>query len=463
MSPREVAFLSITELSAMLRDRKLSSAEVTRCLLDRIRQLDPILHSYITVLEDSALAQALQADQEIESGRWRGPLHGVPVAVKDLCQTKGSLTTGASKVLRKWRPDSSATVVTRLEDAGAVMLGKLNQTEFAGGWYHPEFKVPVNPWNASVWAGASSSGSGVATAAGLCFGSIGSDTGGSIRAPSAACGVVGIKPTWGRVSRHGVLPLAETLDHVGPMTRTVNDAALMLAAIAGHDPLDATSLRAPVDDCAGAVGKSVEGIRIGVDEKFIARAVPEVSNAVMEATRTLERLGARIARIALPEFDSIVTAAIKILACEAFAAHSKTYPAQSADYGPGFRSMLELGGSLRGVDYARAQVMREQFGNRFQAFFDEVDVIVCPSLPLIAIPAGGGPPDAKRMLAGNPLMPFMSPFNMSRNPTLSLPCGAGAPPPSLQLIARRLGEGTLIQVGGAYEAATDWHLQHPPV
>ncbi len=447
----------------MLRDRKLSSIEVTRFLLERIRQLDARIHSYITVLEESALARAAQADREIEAGRWRGPLHGVPIAVKDLCQTKGELTTAASKVLREWRPDSSATVVTRLEDAGAVLLGKLNQTEFAGGWYHPDFPVPMNPWNASIWAGASSSGSGVATAAGLCFGSLGSDTGGSIRAPSAACGVVGIKPTWGRVSRHGVVALAETLDHIGPMTRTVGDAALMLAAIAGHDHNDDTSLRAAVDDYTAAIGKGLAGVRIGVDEKFIGRAAPAVSSAVLDATRTLEQHGARIVKITLPDFDSIVTSAIKILACEALAAHSKTYPGQSADYGPGFRSMLELGDSLRGLDYARAQIVREEVGNSFQAFFDDIDVIAMPSLPLIAIPAGGGPPDAKRMLASNPLMPFMSPFNMSRNPTLSMPCGAGAPPPSLQLIARRLGEATLVQVGAAYEAATDWHRQHPAI
>ncbi|HUA36014.1 MAG TPA: amidase [Candidatus Binataceae bacterium] len=463
MDTEQICFLSIADLGAMLRARKISSSEVTRSLLDRIRQLDWRLHSYITVLEESALAHAAQADREIEAGRWRGPLHGVPVSVKDLCQTRGALTTAASKVLREWRPDSSATVVTRLEAAGAVMLGKLNQTEFAGGWYHPEFPVPINPWNPAIWPGASSSGSGVATAAGLCFASIGTDTGGSIRAPSAACGVVGIKPTWGRVSRHGVVPLAESLDHVGPMARTVGDAALMLAAIAGYDPLDDTSLRAPVNDYSAMIGKGIEGIRIGVDEKFIARAAPEVGNAVIAATRMLEQCGARIVTIMLPDFDPIVTAGIKILACEAVAAHSKTYPAQSADYGPGFRSMLEVGESLRGADYANAQLVREQFGNRFQAFFEDVDVIACPSLPRIAIPAGGGPPDAKRLLEGNPLMRFMSPFNMSRNPTLSMPCGAGAPPPSLQLIARRLGEATLIQAGAVYEAATEWHRLHPSI
>src|ERR1700730_17451420 len=276
MDSKAICFLSLHELSAQLRDRKLSSAEVTRCVLDRIKQTNPKLRAYITVLEDSALSQASQADKEIEAGRWRGPLHGVPVAVKDLCQTKGVLTTCASRVLRDWRPDASAAVVERLEAAGAVILGKLNLTEFAVAWYHPEMPTPLNPWGADLWPGASSSGSGVATAAGLCFASIGTDTGGSIRFPSAACGIVGLKPTWGRVSRHGVFALGESLDHIGPMTRTVADAALMLGVIAGRDNADDTSLAAPLEDYSAALDRGVKGIRIGVDERYIsAQASPE--------------------------------------------------------------------------------------------------------------------------------------------------------------------------------------------
>src|SRR3984893_10655568 len=206
MDSKAICFLSLHELSAQLRDRKLSSAEVTRCVLDRIKQTNPKLRAYITVLEDSALGQAAQADKEIAAGKWRGPLHGVPVAVKDLCWTKGVPTTCASKVLRDWRPDSNATVVDRFEVAGAVLLGKLHMTEFAMAWYHPEIPGPQNPWNPALWPGASSSGSGAATAAGLCYASIGSDTGGSIRFPSAANGVVGLKPTWGRGGRDGGVP-----------------------------------------------------------------------------------------------------------------------------------------------------------------------------------------------------------------------------------------------------------------
>src|SRR5229473_555505 len=284
MDSKTICFLSLHELSAQLRDRKLSSVEVTRCVLDRISQTNPKLRAYITVPEDSALAQAAQADKEIKAGRWRGPLHGVPIAVKDLCWTKGVPTTCASKVLRDWRPDSNATVVDRFEAAGAVLLGKLHLTEFAMAWYHPEIPAPLNPWDSSLWPGASSSGSGAATAAGLCYASIGTDTGGSIRFPSAANGVVGLKPTWGRVSRHGVFPLGESLDHIGPMTRSVADAALVLGVIAGQDP-------------AAAAAHGVKGIRIGLDERYIdGGAAPDVTASVLDAVRTLERLGARVVK-----------------------------------------------------------------------------------------------------------------------------------------------------------------------
>jgi amidase len=270
MEPSELCFLPLTELSRRIRDRTVSPVEAARAVLDRIRSFDSSLHAYLTVLEERAISRAAEAEREIRAGRWRGPLHGVPVAVKDLCETAGIATSCASRVLRGWIPEHSATVVERLEAAGAVLLGKLNLTEFAVAWYHPELPVPQNPWDPSLWPGASSSGSGVATAAGLCFGSLGTDTGGSIRFPSAACGIVGLKPTYGRVSRRGVFPLGESLDHIGPMTRTVADAAAMLAVIAGHDPADPTSRREPVEDYGAALERGVAGVRIGLDERFIA-------------------------------------------------------------------------------------------------------------------------------------------------------------------------------------------------
>ena len=466
MESEALCYLSVEELSRQLHSGKLSSVEVTRSILDRIHRMNPRLHAYLTVLDESALQSAAQADAEIRAGKWRGPLHGVPIAVKDLCQTKGVLTTCASRVLRNWRPDSNAAVVERLAAAGAVMLGKLNLTEFAVAWYHPEIPVPLNPWDPSLWPGASSSGSGVATAAGLCFASIGTDTGGSIRFPSAACGIVGLKPTWGRVSRYGVFPLGESLDHIGPITRTVADAAFMLGAIAGLDPADATSLAVPVDDYAGALAGGVKNIRIGVDEKYITQvAAPEVSAAVSEAVRVLERMGAKISKVTLPDVEPGIAVWTTLCAADAAAAHEATFPSKASDYGPGFRSFLEIGASIRGQDYAKAHIIREGFANRFQDLFEQVDIVACPSMPFVSLPATGMPQDARALTGSNSLLHFTAPFNLSRNPTLSQPCGqsASGPPPSLQLVGRRLGEATLLQVGAAYERATEWHKQRPSI
>jgi amidase len=465
IAAQTLCFLSLSELSAMIGRREVTSVEATRTVLDRIHKLNPTLRAYLTILDDSAMRQAEAADKEVTAGKWRGPLHGVPVAVKDLCWTKGVLTTCASKVLRDWRPDSNATVVDRFEAAGAVLLGKLHLTEFAMAWYHPEIPGPQNPWNPALWPGASSSGSGAATAAGLCYAAIGTDTGGSIRFPSAANGIVGLKPTWGRVSRHGVFPLGESLDHIGPMTRSVADAALVLSVIAGRDERDDTSLNAPLDDYAAAINAGANGIRVGVDEKYIARASDDVATTVINAIRDIERIGARILNVKLPEVEPCLSAWTTLCASEAAAGHAATYPSRASDYGPGFRSFLELGASLRGQDYAKAHMVRERFANRFQQLFDQVDVIACPSMLSATLPNDAIPGDARSFKEPNPLLAFTAPFNMSRNPTLSIPAGPshGAPPPSLQLVGRMLGEAILIRTGAAYERATEWHTQRPPV
>jgi amidase len=465
MDAEALCYLTLDELRGQLRERKITSEEATRTVLARIHQANPQLRAYLTVMEEAAMRSATQADAEIGAGRWRGPLHGVPVAVKDLCQTKGVPTTCASKVLRDWRPDTNATLVDRFEAAGAVMLGKLHMTEFAVGWYHPEIPGPLNPWSAELWAGASSSGSGVATAAGLCFASIGSDTGGSIRLPSAANGVVGLKPTWGRVSRHGVFPLGASLDHMGPMTRSVVDAAHVLSVIAGYDPADDTSLRAPVEDYAAACDRGVKGLTIGLDEKYLSAASNEVGAAVIEAVRTLERAGAKVAKVAMPDYEAAMSGWMTLCTAETAAAHEATYPAKAAEYGPGFRSFVQYGTTIRGQDYAKAHIVREGFANRFQALFEAIDLFACASLPEASVPATAMPDDVSALLGPNPLLHFTALFNLSRNPTLSMPCGksgVGAPP-SLQLVGPLLGEATLVQAGAAFERATPWHEQRPPV
>ena len=306
---KELPFKSLLEVATLLQNRDISSVELTQSLLKRIESLDGWQRSYATVMADQALAAAEQADHELKENKYRGPLHGVPIAVKDLCFTKGVRTMRAAAVLADYIPNEDATVVTRLAKTGAVLLGKLNLTEGAMGGYNPHFEAPLNPWNPGVWSGASSSGSGVATAAGLAYGTLGSDTGGSIRFPAACCGVVGMKPTWGRVSRYGVLALAESMDHVGPLTRRSADAAVMLQAIAGHDPKDPTSLPVPVPDMVKHLNDGMKGVRIGFDEQGIRQHTDaELAEAVTSGVRVLEQLGAEVIEIQMPDLDEFLSA-----------------------------------------------------------------------------------------------------------------------------------------------------------
>lgn len=460
----DVGWLPLAELAARLRDRSLSSVEVTRALLERIDSLDGDLHSFVTVLPDAALEQARRAEEEIARGEHRGPLHGVPIALKDLFFTRGVRTTCASKILADFVPDEDATVVERLAAAGAVLLGKLNMTEFALSGYHPDLPVPVNPWAADRWPGVSSSGSGVATAAGLCFGSLGTDTGGSIRFPAASCGVVGLKPTYGRVSRHGVFPLAASLDHVGPFARRVADAGVMLGAIAGFDPRDPTSLRAPVPDFERAAEGGVSGLRVGVDERYCREGVePELADAVLDAARKLGELGAELREVRIPSVEEAAARWWVLCASEAAAAHRRTFPERRDEYGPDFRRLLERGSALRGSDYAEAHAVRLAFRTRLRDLFDEVDLLVCPAMP--------APPPTLEELASREseadtgaLMRFTAPFDLSGSPALTLPCGVSAEglPLAVQLVGPDLTEDRLCRAGAAYEQSTDWHRRTPP-
>ena len=466
-------YSTIVEIAPLIRSRRLSPVELTRSVLDRIDRLDSGLHSYATVLGEQALAAAERAAAEIASGSYRGPLHGVPVAVKDLCFTRGVRTMGGTQVLADHVPEFDATVVTRLSAAGAVLLGKLNLTEGAMGGYHPAFPVPCNPWDAGRWAGASSSGSAVATAAGLCYASLGSDTGGSIRFPAACNGTVGLKPTWGRVSRYGVLALAESLDHVGPLTRSSADAGIMLQAIAGPDPNDPTALPAPVPDMLERPDRSIErieGVRIGFDERYAVRDVEaQVAAAVVAAVEMLEGLGAHIVEVRLPdidEFDEYVAAWAVLCTAEAVAAHGGTYPSRRDEYGPWFRGWLDLGAQVSGADYARANNARAACTGHLRRAFEQIDVLACPAMPDLPFPVT---PEGQR--SSSPvvdetsyrLQRFTVPFDCNGAPTLTLPCGKSSEglPLSLQLAGKPLGEPLLCRLGAAYEAATEWHNLHP--
>jgi len=461
MSDTDLVFLSLSAVADLIRTKAASPVEVTRALLGRIDAVDPRLHGYVTVLHDRALEQARAAADEIAHGRYRGPLHGVPIAIKDLCATKGIRTTCASQIFADAVPDHDATVVAQLNAAGAVTLGKLNLTEFAYCGYHPARPAPVNPWDLRRWPGLSSSGSGAATAAGLCFASLGTDTGGSIRFPSAACGVVGLKPTYGRVSRFGVFPLADSFDHVGPITRSVTDAALVLGVIAGADAKDATSLSEPVPDYARALRLGVEGVRIGLDEAHCSVGVdPEVTGAILAAARLFAELGARMHPIRIPDALDAIEAYLPIFVAEAAVHHAQTYPARATEYGAAFRELLELGAQLRGVDHARAGVKRTEVSRHYADLFREVDLLLCPTLASAAPRVRDRSNEIDLVQAS---VHFTVPHDVTGNPTLSLPCGFNAAglPLSLQLVGRHLDEALLCRAGYAYEQATPWHTRHP--
>src|SRR5882762_616962 len=318
--PTDLHYLSLAEVAQRLKARKISSVETTQAILDRIARLDPKLKSYATLTPERALSDAAVRDAESTAGKSRGPLHGVPIAVKDLCNTAGIPTAAGMAIHRANVPVKDATVVTRLKAAGAVILGKLQMTEGAFGTHHPSIPPPINPWNAAYWSGASSSGSGVATAAGLCFASLGSDTGGSIRFPSTVSGLSGLKPTWGRVSRAGVFALAESLDHVGPMCRSALDSALVLNVIAGADPDDPTASPYAVPDYAAGIGAGVKGRRLGVPTNLLGMDA-DSRRTIDGAASTLQRQGATLVDITLPELDEAALKWVSLCGLEAALAH----------------------------------------------------------------------------------------------------------------------------------------------
>ncbi|HEU0021286.1 MAG TPA: amidase [Dehalococcoidia bacterium] len=467
MSEIPLHFKTITEIAALIEARELSPVEITEMTLRRIQEQDPRFKSYATIMSEEAMASAQAAEGAIADGDYRGPLHGVPVAVKDLCFTRGVATMGATRVLKDHVPAFDCTVVQKLKAAGAIILGKLNLTEGAMAGYHPDFPVPVNPWGADLWSGASSSGSGVATAAGLCYGSLGSDTGGSIRFPSAACGIVGMKPTWGRVSRYGVLALAESLDHVGPMTRRAADAGIMLQAIAGLDPNDPTSLPAPVPNMLEGIGRGVRSVRFGVDEEYISgNTDPQVVESVLAGIKVLEGLGGVIVPIKMPDTSGYLEAWATLCAAEAVTAHEATYPSRRDDYGPWFQGWLDMGAEVTGAQYARANNVRLACRGLLHNVFEDVDVIGCPTMTTPAFPVSLEEMYGATFLHDFPDWGrFTVPFDFSGAPTISLPCGqthAGIPL-SIQFVGKHLSEPMLCRVGHTFEQNTSWHGRRPDI
>ncbi len=458
-------FASITELADAYRARTLSPVEVTQLMLDRIARHDPRLHSYLTPTPEIALAQARQAEQEMGRGEWRGPMHGVPIGIKDLCNTAGVRTTWGTTILAGNVPLENATVVRKLFDAGAVMLGKLHMTEGAYSVHHPALAPPVNPWHADHWAGASSSGSGVATAAGLCYGAIGTDTGGSIRFPAGANGITGLKPTWGRVSRQGVLALADSLDHLGPMTRSAADAGAMLGAMAGVDALDPTTLEEPVPDYLNGIDAGIRGLRVGFDPAYIDGVCDaDTSQVIDEVRKVLSDLGASVVPVAMPATTtSMYVDWATLCAVETAIAHQATYPARAAEYGPVLAGLIDLGLHVGGVELMKIEHSRLLFKGSLRKLFDTVDLLLVPVHPF-GNPSAAQLDDIFKTPNGiDDVLRYTAPFDMSGSPTITLPGGfiAAGLPIGFQLVGRHLDEAVLVRAAHAYQQVTDWHRRHP--
>jgi aspartyl-tRNA(Asn)/glutamyl-tRNA(Gln) amidotransferase subunit A len=466
----DLFFTSMTELARMIATKAVSPVEVVRAHLDRIAALDPGLRAYITVCADAALQAARAAETALMSGGAVGPLHGVPYALKDLYDTAGLRTTGGSRILADRVPGKDATVTQRLVRAGAILLGKLNMVEFAYGpeGLNPHYGHARNPWDSGVhrMAGGSSSGSGVAVAAGLAPGSLGSDTGGSIRIPASLCGITGLKPTYGRVSRAGVLPLAWSMDHVGPMTRTAADCALMLGAMAGYDPADASTSVLPVPDYSAALTGDLKGLRVGLLRGFFLEgATPEVRAAVEAAVATLARAGAVVDELSLEHMGLVPAASTAIVAAEALAYHAEFLRTRPAEYDPDVARRLRLSAFVGGAHYVRAQQVRGLVRDAVDAALARRDVLLAPSTPIVA-PAlderqttlGDGPSDVR-----GALLRFTRPFNLSGHPACALPCGftAGGLPIGMQLVGRPFDEATVLRAADGFQRLTDFHARRP--
>jgi aspartyl-tRNA(Asn)/glutamyl-tRNA(Gln) amidotransferase subunit A len=453
--------LSLGEASALVRAKKVSPVELTEACLARIERLDAKLNAFITVTAESALEQARAAEAAIARGEWIGPLHGIPVALKDLIDTAGVRTTAASGLYKDRVPNEDAEVVRRLKSAGAVLLGKLNMHEFAygGSGVIGYFGAAHNPWASDYNTGGSSSGAAAAVAAGLCYGAVATDTGGSVREPAAFCGIVGLKPTYGRVSTRGVIPLAWTLDHVGPMTRSVKDAALMLQAIAAYDADDATSVDAAVPDYAQAFGDTA-ALRLGVPNSFFYDALdPEIDAAVRAALAVLRKLAASVRPIDVPLDRDTTT-----LKAEAYAFHRELIAKSPDLYQPVTLERLRSGAEVSAADYIAGRRQTEELRRAVRKVFDEVDLLVTPTTCVL-------PSKISELLAKlstlrakeNVMLRNTRPFNAMGLPTISIPCGFtnSGLPIGLQISGPPWGEADVLRMAYAYERATEWHKRGP--
>ena len=470
MPADDLCFLTIEDAAAEIESRRLSPVELAEAHLDRIGRTEPALNSFITLMADEAMAQAREAEREIAVGGYRGALHGIPVGLKDLYYTRGVRTTAGSAILRDFVPDYDSAAAERFSAAGAVLMGKLQMHEFALGAtsVNPHHGAARNPWDVSRITGGSSGGSASAAASGQCMAALGSDTGGSVRIPAGLCGIVGLKPTFGRVSRHGVHPLAWSLDTVGPMTRSARDSAIVLNAIAGYDPRDPSSANVPSEDFADGIDAGIAGLRIGAPTDFFYDVIdPEVASAICDATGVLESLGATVDKIPLPALNQALGISGTLLvteAAETLFAHLRDRP---DDIGEDVRARLYLGAMTPAADYIRAQRARRAYNEQLADAMREYDLLVAPSAATGApridqetVEVGGNTENALSLMSR-----LTRPFNLTGQPTISVPCGftSGGLPIGMQLAGRAWEDATVLRAAHAYESATDWSGRRPPV
>jgi Asp-tRNA(Asn)/Glu-tRNA(Gln) amidotransferase A subunit family amidase len=456
-------FLTIAEAARLIEHRELSPVELVDSRLGRIQRFDGKLNSFIRVLADEARTAARAAEAEIAAGKYRGPLHGIPIGLKDIYETAGIATTGHSKVMQDHVPNTDAFSVKRLREAGAVVMGKLATHEFALGG--PSFDLPwppaCNPWDTSRFTGGSSSGTGAAVAAGLVLGGTGSDTGGSIRGPSAFCGLAGIKPTYGLISRMGILPLAFSLDHAGPMAWTAEDCAILLQAMAGHDPADPGSANHPIPDYRAALGGEVKGLRIGLIRHFYERdneANAATQAAIAAAAQTFEGLGCTVREVTLSPLADWAACGMAIMQSEAYAIHEANLRARFTDYGEIFRDRMALAGLVTGADYVQALRRRRELIGELDRAMADLDLVMTAAAPGEAPPIDSVP---KFAILERPSLTIA--FNVTGSPAMSVCCGytESGLPLSFQLVGKRFADATVLRLAHAYEQATPWRGRRP--
>jgi aspartyl-tRNA(Asn)/glutamyl-tRNA(Gln) amidotransferase subunit A len=455
--------MTLREIAQKIRSGETSPSEIVRLLLEQIRRTDDKLQAYITVCEESSLKLAEAAELQLKAGHDLGVLHGIPVSIKDLYETEGIRTTCGSRLMQDYVPKKDSTVVARLKSKGAIVLGKLNTHEFALGAVSPPTK---NPWDLGRIPGGSSGGSAAALAMGSAIATTGSDTGGSIRIPASFCGVVGLKPTYGRVSRAGMFPESWSLDHAGPLTKRLEDAALLLRIMAGRDELDPTSSDLPVPDYVQELETNIAGLRVGVPTNhFFEHCDCEIAKAVNAAIEVLEGLGCTKVEFEFPSISEIMAAYTTIDLCEASAYHEREIEQRAADFQPDVRLLLEQGLLIPASYYIQALRVRAMLFAKVMSLFDHLDVIVTPSEPIVA-------PQVNQTIVrindyeesvDSAAVRYLAPFNLTGLPALSIPCGFSSKglPIGMQIVGRAYDESTILRLGHEYENATDWHMRLP--